>query len=210
MKKYVIGIIIVSVIGISALTFLNSKSDGALQPQKKLSYHYSTDIWAKVSLRNDGPYNADLELYPAGENGRGKQVLATVEFPEKLIKKELAPLLGTEKCFNVNTEKNTVCRAISQHGIAITLYPESYESLAKKFDDEICRWENCSAAVTVGGRTGKIFTQQVELEGRSFYLLPMDEKSTLVALVDYNGNDKEYTDFTAAQLNAIVASATLE
>jgi uncharacterized protein YxeA len=220
MKKYIIGVIVLGLIVVGAVLFIQSNNTNKVVALKKLSYQYSTDIWTKVPLQDDGPargYNSKLELYSAGESYENTKLLATVNFPDKLIKKEdavwLVPRLGTKECSNANSGEKILCSASAVRGIAITLHPEAYEALAVKFKDEICRFSEekyCSGTFNVGGRTGKVFTQSLELAGWSYYLLPMDKNSTLVAKVDYDGNDKEYADFTTAQLNAILASAKLE
>lgn len=207
MKKYIIGVIVLGIIVLGSVFLMRPDNGNKPVIQKKLSYQYSTEIWTKVPLQAGTPRSADLEFYAVDADLETAEPVATLHFPDKLIRKERALLVGTKSCFDANRNEEYVCSPISERGIAITMYPEPYESLVKKFTDG--RY-GVKANATIGGYRGEVFTQQVEFEGRNFYVLPIDKNSTLVALVDYYGEDKEYSDFTAAQLNAIVSSAKLE
>lgn len=183
------------------------KKPAPIVQQDPVSYRYSTDLLAKFPLQN-----RKIELYSAGETYEGTVLLGTVIFPEMLIRKEDAALIGMEKCSSDKTEKLVACQVTSFNGIAITSYPESYKSLVEKFTNQVCRFEkNCSQDISIGGREGKTFTSQFELEGRNYYLLPSNVSGkTLVAQVDFNWNNAEQTKFMNEQIGAILSSAKLE
>lgn len=174
--------------------------------QEPVLYEYPKEIWEKVPLQN-----SKLDLYSAGETYDGTTLLGSVVFPEKLVKKEFASLIGERKCPDYRgDEEPVVCNAGLFKGIAITSYPDAYEALVKKFNDEVCRYGDCSRSINIGARAGTVFTNQFELEGRNYYLLPLASGKTLVAKVDFNWNEPTETKFMEAQVELILSSGKLQ
>ncbi len=170
--------------------------------QDPVSYQYSTDLWTKVPSPN-----TKVGLRSAGETYAGAVLLGTVAFPETLIRKESAALIGIKRCGSDKDPELVACQASSFKGISITSYPESYESLAKKFSDEFSRTEIHSRDISIDSRAGKVFFHAFEKDGDAFYLFPSKSKEkTFVIKVGFNGSDSEQTSFFDEQLRVILAS----